>query len=256
MHICRMAAYLLLGFTSVQASAADVRIQTAGGTQIHGQHLGQGEQGVVLVHGDKGDATDWANLSKRLSTHGYSVLSIDLRGHGKSTSPAEPTEQDYPLMVQDVDAGVKWILGKGATTVTVIGAELGANLALNSAAQSDSVASLVLISPSLNANGVKTATQFEGYGDRPAMLVAAADETIQAKTAQLLKGKAKGAVHLELIPGTGSGIRLLNTSPELESLVFSWLNGTLLASQRDSRNVTVGEVSDIKTTGTKLEDRK
>ena len=39
---------------------------------------------VVLVHGAQHDHSVWALQSRYLAHHGYSVLALDLPGHGRS----------------------------------------------------------------------------------------------------------------------------------------------------------------------------
>lgn len=43
---------------------------------------------VVFVHGAGMDHTVWALQTRWFAWHGYSVLAIDLPGHGKSEGPA------------------------------------------------------------------------------------------------------------------------------------------------------------------------
>lgn len=51
---------------------------------------------VVLLHGLGGDLSAWDEERLLLTSHGYSVLTMDLRGHGLSSRPQE--EQKYSLV--------------------------------------------------------------------------------------------------------------------------------------------------------------
>jgi len=60
-------------------------VQTADGVTIHFDHRGQGDVTVVLVHGWGCDSGYWQRQREWLSRR-HRVVSIDLAGHGKSTS--------------------------------------------------------------------------------------------------------------------------------------------------------------------------
>jgi len=237
------------------AEASTVKLTAEDGTRLTAEREGSGASGVVLVHGDGGSSADWKSLVGRLASNGYSVLAVDLRGHGGSKPPDSPADDDYLVMEKDVNAAVVWLKKNGSENITVIGASLGANVALAASASNDAIDSVVMISPTLSAKGVKASAAIGALGNRSLMLVASDAETLQAKAVQLLSAKAQGPNHAELLSAAGSGTRLLNTAPELEGLLFAWLNGSLLTNATGSRTVQSDDVSDIQTTGKKLEDR-
>src|SRR5262245_4453701 len=45
---------------------------------------GEGKPAVVALHAEGGDRTMWKETAKLFQSHGYSVLALDLRGHGGS----------------------------------------------------------------------------------------------------------------------------------------------------------------------------
>ena len=53
-----------------------------------GKPLAPGQPLVVLVHGAQLDHSVWALQSRYLAHHGYSMLALDLPGHGRSAGPA------------------------------------------------------------------------------------------------------------------------------------------------------------------------
>ena len=58
---------------------------------------------VVLVHGLSGSAPAWSAVSRRLAPSIH-VVAMDLRGHGLSDSPTEPTAYDLDVLASDVIA--------------------------------------------------------------------------------------------------------------------------------------------------------
>jgi poly(3-hydroxybutyrate) depolymerase len=55
---------------------------------------------VVLLHGGKGNSNYFGDLIPILTAHGYRVIAMDSRGHGRSTRTDEP--MTYHLMAEDV----------------------------------------------------------------------------------------------------------------------------------------------------------
>jgi pimeloyl-ACP methyl ester carboxylesterase len=72
------------------------------GIKIYYEVEGQG-QPIVLVHGLTGDTTFWRGYGyvEHLQEM-FTVIAIDMRGHGKSDKPHEPAAYDYDLLVGDV----------------------------------------------------------------------------------------------------------------------------------------------------------
>lgn len=250
-----IAATLSLG---TQAFAGDVSLQTADGATIAATELGSGEKGVLFVHHDGRSRTDWQSFAEKLSGQGFLVLTIDLRGHG-DTGGEKP--EDNNALVADVNAGVAHLKAKGATKITVVGAKMGANLALNAATDNADITNIVLLSPGLNVKGVKSASAMEAYGERPALIVASEDSSYDNKSALLLEGKGKGECHYEQLNGAGSGARMLNRDPDLENLVLSWLNGTFFLTRGggangEQKDLNTGDTTNMETTGTKFGEKK
>jgi pimeloyl-ACP methyl ester carboxylesterase len=242
------------------APAATVTLDAGSGVKLSAEVAGTGTQGVVLVHDAGKDRSEWGGLAAKLSTAGFHVVSVDLRGHGASGGVAPATDADWLGVTADIDAAVAWLAKQGATDLHVVGSATGANLALNAAAANPAVDDLVLLSPALNSHGVKVSSAIAAYGKRPLLLVASSPDPVSVKAATWLADQAQGPKLLQVYDVSGSGARLLNTAPELEGLLVTWLHGTLLLATdpeaaRDL-GLKVNEVGEIETTGQRLEDRK
>jgi len=75
--------------------------------EIHGARLWYarwnataGGAPVLLLHGGYGNSSYFGHLIPALVGHGYSVIAVDSRGHGRSTAPDE--QITYHLMAADV----------------------------------------------------------------------------------------------------------------------------------------------------------
>ena len=239
-----------------QTSPGAVKLKTSDGLTLSGTEYGTGAKGVVLVHAAGRSATDWAPFAAKLASTGFHVVALDLRGHGASHPPVAAGDADWALMVNDVAAAAGFLRTKGATQVSLVGAELGANLVLNAAAADAEIRTVVLLSPALSAEGVKVSPAIDTYGARPILLVAGADDAASARAAALLEPKARGPKALELLEGAGAGVVMFNRSGGLEGTVIGWLNGSWQTTADGQSQLKAANVNEIETTGTKIEDRK
>lgn len=250
---------LLLGMIGASpAWAGPVTVTTADGVKIAGVESGTGARGVVLIHSAEKSSEEWSIFAQKLSSTGFHVLNIDLRGHGKSSPPGLPAEGEWGKLSQDVAASVLWLKSKGATEVSLIGSQLGANLALVEASTDPGVKEIVLFSTALSANGVKVGQAIVDYGARPIFLVAGAEDQSGAKAATLLHDKATGLKTLHLVADSGKGPTLLNKDPALEGKIIAFLNQAInqKAVENAADQLKAGEVKEIKTEGVLFEDRK
>ena len=114
---------------------------------------------VLLLHGYGENRVVWANLETRLLTDGWAVMSIDLRGHGLSkTRNREPIEpqldwrldsRQFPL---DVGPALDWLKSQprlDSDRFVVMGADVGASLALIAGGRFSEVQTVVAIDPDM-----------------------------------------------------------------------------------------------------------
>jgi len=84
---------------------------------------------IVFVHGAQHDHSVWALQSRYFAHHGYSVLAVDLPGHGRSEGPA----------LASVEAMAAWVLelvaAAGASSAAIVGHSMGSLIALEAAGQ-------------------------------------------------------------------------------------------------------------------------
>ena len=119
------------------------------------------------------------------------------------------------------------------------------------------MSNVALLSPGLNHCGVKVGAAIAAYSSRPILLASSETDVTSKKTATILEAKATGPKHLELVPGNAKGVRLLNASPQLESVLVGWLNGSMWKRSDALQQplLTAPSNGHIETTGTRLEDR-
>ncbi len=182
--------------------------------------------GVLLLHMYGGSRVDWEGFAAALQQTGFTILAIDLRGHGE-TGGAE----DWSLAQQDVAAAYAWLAsheGVDRQHVGVVGASIGANLALVQGAHDTSVDAVALLSPGLDYFRVTIDGLIEEYGPRPIFLAASEEDTYSAETVRALAQTAAGEVELAIYSGAGHGTAMLLSEPDLTDRLIAFLARWLL----------------------------
>ena len=120
------------------------------------------EKAVILVHMYGMTRQSWKDFAVYLQEKEYQVLAIDLRGHGQSLEQNKKKmsyisfhEQDFLNMIKDIEAAKKFLQEQGASDISIVGASIGANLALSVAAKDAEITKIVALSPGLNYKGLK-----------------------------------------------------------------------------------------------------
>ncbi len=229
---------LVLALAAVGAFAEEVTLSTSDGWQLPATVCAPGgkaptHRGVILLHMAGHSRVDWKGVADRLAKDGHAVISLDFRGHGKSkkgaTTPKlkELTDADYAAMVEDVRAAADLITSRkelGVETVCIVGAELGADVAIAFAAgeQKSPLGPMVLISPSLNNHGLNAA---EAIGNVQAKVLFAAckeDKPGFDETTKLFESK-HGKREYERYATAARGTDILRKFPELADAIREWV---------------------------------
>ena len=251
---------LHLLFLLSTAFAGDVTLKADDGTKLHAVYTEAREvkSGAVLVHMLGRSASDYRFLADKLSASGVSTVAVDLRKHGENVTGDKPeiADEDYQAMKQDVAAAVAYLRAQGVEDISIVGASIGANLALNVAAADPQIGNVVLLSPGMEYKGVEITEALEAYGDRPLLCVVSKDDRYSAKTGLYIEAQARGYHKLEVYDAAGHGTRMMNKAPGLEPLLVSWLTGSIRIAGSSTENraegLTTGDVDTIETEGTLL----
>lgn len=83
---------------------------------------------VVMIHGALNDHSVWGLQSRYLAHHGWSVLAVDLPGHGRSAGPALPDVETLGAWLVDLLAAA------GVGRAALVGHSMGSLVALEAAA--------------------------------------------------------------------------------------------------------------------------
>lgn len=121
---------------------------------------------ALLLHMMPADRTSWQPLAAAFRARNISSLAIDLRGHGESVLDRAGGTIDYRRFSDeqhqasslDVVGAHNWLAAQdvSAESLVLVGASIGANLALQYFAGRPKLQTAVLLSPGLDYRGVQT----------------------------------------------------------------------------------------------------
>jgi alpha-beta hydrolase superfamily lysophospholipase len=184
---------------------------------------------VVLIHMLTRNKADWDALAMRIQEAGITALAIDLRGHGSSTGAPAPSAD----MANDVRGAVQWLSSRPGVrpgSIAVVGASLGASLALLAAVDQPAVRAIGVISPSLDYRGVRTDTSLlKKIGARPIWLAASAEDPLALRTLRDFANEPSGPREQMVSGIAGHGTALLAADPEVGRALVDWLRRSLLS---------------------------
>jgi len=220
-----------------------VRIATGDGVLLGGElRLARRKEEApvaVLLHGLEGDRSVWEVTAARLEGAGFSVLALDLRGHGESTVRAGggalrveevPAAERGGLMAdaaaEDVPAAVGHLVaehGLPAEKVFLLGVGEGAEVALEAALDHLDVlpVGVGLVGPVPGGGDGEVARRVAAYGGHVATCVGAEAEAGWAMDAPAPRPGARLAPMRAVFRGDGESL-LEATGLELTRTLRAW----------------------------------
>jgi len=194
---------------------------------------------LILIHMLGSNRGTWRTFASRAQAAGYLCIAFDLRGHGDSQGSGgtrigykDFTAQDWLGALDDIEAAHQALLKEGANPkdVALVGASIGANLALRYAADNADIPAIVLISPGLDYKGVKTEDAITAFGQRPCLLVTTEGDSYSDSSCTTLKKNASGLCELREYAGSAHGTAIFEASMTPLDDILLWLNPILNAS--------------------------
>jgi pimeloyl-ACP methyl ester carboxylesterase len=209
-----------------------VHFRTSDGWDIFGDYYppATGRSTVLLVHGFNEDRKAYSSFAMDLYEDGFGVLSIDSRGHGSSTVKdgkvvVSLSQDDVAAMTNDLVASIDYLGTRGGTDhgVTIIGASVGANIAMIHAVNDTSVRAVVLLSPGESYRGIQPMDAIRRYTGDMLLVVGPLDGYAYASCAKFLENATEAKV-VDLFEGEGAnhGTNLLKDEAQRKK-VIGWV---------------------------------
>lgn len=118
------------------------------GIKLHGWFLqppvGQ-DKTIVLAHGHSGNKEPDLVYAQFLYAAGYNVFMFDFRAHGRSEQAGGGSMGHHERF--DVHGAVDWLVGRGQTSLAVMGFSMGAAIIIMAAAENPLIRAVIADSP-------------------------------------------------------------------------------------------------------------
>lgn len=189
---------------------------------------------ALLLHMMPATKESYAAFQEALVTRGVSSLAIDFRGHGESKhGPAGTLDytafshEDHQAKIKDVEAAVAYLektYGLRTADLVLVGASIGANLALQYAAAHADVPGAVLLSPGLNYRDIATMPLIQSLTrDRHLFLAGSADDEISGPAVEKLTERSLAQTDVKQFTDAGHGTRMFETYPAFLEEIADWV---------------------------------
>jgi len=190
---------------------------------------------ALLLHMMPADRKSWASLSTELEAHDIASLAIDLRGHGESIQKEDQTlnyqqfnDEQHGQSRLDVQAALFYLGKRGfaLNQIAVIGASIGANLALQAAVEHPEIPVVVLLSPGEDYRGIATYPLASQLRTEQALLTMASqgdDQESYEAAKHIEQGAACKTKKLLTYTSAGHGTNLFLQDKKLPETIASWV---------------------------------
>lgn len=205
-------------------------------------------KGVLLLHMMPATKESWRDFALKLQTAGYQILAIDLRGHGESSGGPDGfnnfSDEQHQKSILDIDAGIEFLEIKGVSrsNLVLIGASIGANLALQSLSGNKEIKKAILLSPGIDYRGIKTEPLMAKiFSDQKVMLVGSNNDSQSnndalQKIASAAPENIRQNIKVVVYQRAGHGTDIFSqagpgplrpqseaSEPDLEKTIIEWL---------------------------------
>jgi len=174
----------------------------------------QGNEAVILAHGAVFNKESWDPLAKKLAAKSYTVLAIDFRGYGSSTSGSGNSYR-YLDILGAIDYFKEHQYGK----INLIGGSMGASASIEASIHSNpgDINSLILLAPG-NVNAPQRIKA------KKVLYVVSKGEYL-VNTVKELYRKTPGEKSLEIINGNAHAQHIFKTpqANKLTKIIFDFL---------------------------------
>jgi pimeloyl-ACP methyl ester carboxylesterase len=216
----------------VDLSASEpVSFPSADGVRLEGRVFGDGTSAVVLSHMRPADQTSWYAFANRLADDGYLVLTYDFRGYCPGgDGGCSDGEKDIGQIWRDVIGAIDFVRGRGATSVSLVGASMGGTASLVAAARDDvEVRAVITLSAPVSIEGLVVDARVLSRITAGKLYVAGVGDSSAASDAETLWSQSpppKGG--LQILPSDDHGTDLLTggQGEVVRRLIESYLEQT------------------------------
>jgi len=194
-----------------------------------------GDRFAILLHMMPATKESWQGFASALQEKGISSIAIDERGHGESQGGPngfkEFTDEEQAAKILDVRAAWEELVGRGAYSekTIVIGASIGANLAIAFVDEMEKIPAGVALSPGLDYRSVTTLKSINSglEKNQKILLVVSEEDEYSYLSCKKLHEANKKQTDYWLQSNLGHGTAMFDKDRELTNKVIDWVDKQL-----------------------------
>ncbi|MCS7200560.1 MAG: alpha/beta fold hydrolase [Patescibacteria group bacterium] len=192
----------------------------------------------IFIHMRPATRESYRQLATFFQKEGFTVLSIDLRGHGESVNSImgklnylQFSFEEEKNSINDLEAASLFLEKEGfeKSRQFLIGASIGANLAYQFLSENPKIKAAVLLSPGLNYHGITLArVKNDEFGQKILLIATLSDENSSAVAAINSLREWYPTMKYFIFQSSKHGTDILNSHPELGEQILNWLRERLI----------------------------
>ena len=224
---------LMVLTTNLQAKETKIRLQDK--TEIVGIVSGdiRSDSTALMLHQCNRDQSMWGPLVGNLIREGVSVLTVDMRGYGRSESKKYKISDQSWLEITEhfakdlVDIDQHWRqLTPKANKRILVGASCGGGLSLSNAANHNDIDALVLLSPSIRERWTSSQDKelFKSKSETPVLGIASEEDKNALKSIEQVFEWSRSKDSQKIVyKGRMHGEPLFNYDSQLPETIVRWI---------------------------------
>lgn len=192
---------------------------------------------VVLLHSLGYSSEWWEDLPQNLIANGYAVLTIDLRGHGKSVYNSKLIKNSWKSMTNsafakypdDVISIIEKVKSENRKTKffdnwAIVGADIGASTAIMATEQIQyKPKTIVMLSPVVEARGLYIPVKLAHLDKIDIFSISGKNETSAQNAEIYLEKFAQAAFVKYTSEANSSGMLMLKNDEYLSKIITTWI---------------------------------
>jgi pimeloyl-ACP methyl ester carboxylesterase len=203
-----------------------VSFETTDKVKLSGIVTGQGETAVILAHMMGSEQAAWQPFAQELAEKGYTALTFDFRGNGRSGG-----KLNYVALDKDVLGAIAFLHDHGFTQIVCVGASMGGT-ACAKAALTPGLAGLVVISSPITVSTMSSSGVRLVIGDfkkltLPKLFVVAKGDSDVFESVKTMHDLSPKPKQITILPGSAHGTNILSSADglALRDLLLEFLQG-------------------------------
>lgn len=192
---------------------------------------------LLLLHQLGSDRSSWNNFIAK-AKEDYTILNLDLRGHGDSIkkynqqlSWKQFAPNDFKQMPNDIDKAIEYLMDNGlngGSYFAIVGASIGANSAihyLTDHTYSNMVDAVVALSPGLDYKGIDISSK---ELKKDILIIYSQGDSYSAMSSENIKTKFETEnSRIDWLQGKSHGTKIFEDYPLMIDYTIQWLNGNV-----------------------------